>query len=500
MADNPQVLFVTSEMYPFSKTGGLADVMGALPLALAAQGVSVGVITPFYGRIATSEYPLRLIYEDCPVGFPWPDTTADIFLADYHGLPVYFISRGEYFDRRFLYCTHKGDYFDNCERFIFFCRATMEWARRLSRPPAVIHAHDWHAALIPAYLHYLRKVDPFWDQTISVLTIHNLAFQGRFAYRLFLESGLPHSAWHSDDAEYYGDFNLLKTGISCADLVTAVSPTYAREILTPAFGCGLEGILQRRAADLKGILNGADYKVWDPRQDKFLRSTYSPESLAGKKQCKESLIQELGLNPEMRSRPLLGFVGRLRHQKGVDLLMEIMPELMRRNVGVVVLGEGNLQFEAMLQDMMETYAGRLAVQIGYTEDLAHRIQAGVDVFLMPSRYEPCGLTQMYSLRYGSLPVASAVGGLLDTIAAHPAENATGFIFTPIDAKAFLSCVDQALALWVDKEKWRAMQVRAMRMEFSWENAAKQYIQAYNDKGADISPVLPHKPQAKGRTS
>lgn len=499
MSDNPQVLFVTSEMYPFSKTGGLADVMGALPLALTARGVSVGVITPFYGRIATSEYPLRLIYENCPVGYPWPDTTADIFLADYHGLPVYFISRGEYFDRRFLYCTHKGDYFDNCERFIFFCRATMEWARRLSRPPAVIHAHDWHAALIPAYLHYLRKVDPFWDRTISVLTIHNLAFQGRFAYRLFLESGLPHSAWHSDGAEYFGDFNLLKCGVSFADLVTAVSPTYAKEILTPAFGCGLEGILQRRSGDLKGILNGADYKVWDPRQDRFLCSVYSPELLGGKKQCKASLIQELGLREEMRSRPLLGFVGRLRQQKGIDLLMEIMPELMRRNVGVAVLGEGNLQFEAMLQDMMETYAGRLSVRIGYTEDLAHRIQAGVDAFLMPSRYEPCGLTQMYSLRYGSLPVASAVGGLLDTIAPHPAENATGFIFHPIEAKAFLDSVDQALALWEDKEKWRAMQIRAMRMEFSWENAAKEYIQAYNGKGAEIPPFLPLKAQAKGRT-
>lgn len=485
MDPHSQILFVASEMYPFSKTGGLADVMGALPLALSRLGVNVGVITPFYGRLASSDYPLRLIYENCPVGYPWPDTTADIFMSDYHGLPVYFISRGEYFDRRFLYCTHKGDYFDNCERFIFFCRATMEWARRLAKPPAVIHAHDWHAALVPAYLHFLRKIDPFWRNTSSVMTIHNLAFQGRFAYRLFLESGLPHSAWNSNDAEFFGDFNLLKCGISYADLVTTVSPTYAEEILTPEFGCGLEGILQRRLADLRGILNGADYKVWDPKQDRFLSSAYSPELLTGKRRCKESLFQELCLDPKMLSRPLLGFVGRLRRQKGIDLLLDIMPDLMQRNVCVVVLGEGNLQFEATLQDMMENYPGRLAARIGYTEDLAHRIQAGVDLFLMPSRYEPCGLTQMYSLRYGSLPVASSVGGLLDTIVGYPDKKSTGFIFKPTESKAFLDSVDQALKLWDDKEKWKAMQVRAMHMDFSWENAATKYIQAYNDLKANL---------------
>ncbi|GAB6060865.1 glycogen synthase GlgA [Desulfonatronum parangueonense] len=482
----PQVLFVTSEMYPFSKTGGLADVMGALPLALSRVGVNVGVITPFYGRLASSEFPLRLIYEDCPVGYPWPDTTADIFLADYHGLPVYFISRGEYFDRRFLYCTHKGDYFDNCERFIFFCRATMEWTRRLAHPPAIIHAHDWHAALVPAYLHFLRKVDHFWENTKSVMTVHNLAFQGRFAYRLFQHSGLPHAAWHSGGAEYFGDFNLLKSGISYADMVTTVSPTYAEEILTPEFGCGLEGILQYRATDLRGILNGADYEIWDPRQDRFLPCTYSPELLKGKQRCKESLFHELCLDPEMLTRPLLGFVGRLRRQKGIDMLLDILPELLRRDVCVVVLGEGNLQFEALLQDMMETYPGRFVARIGYTEDLAHRIQAGVDLFLMPSRYEPCGLTQMYSLRYGSLPVASAVGGLLDTIVSYPHPESTGFIFSPAESNAFLESINQALDLWSKRQQWNAMQVRAMRTDFSWTSAAREYIRAYTDLGSDLS--------------
>jgi len=485
MDSHPQILFVTSEMYPFSKTGGLADVMGALPLALSKLGIHVGVITPFYGRLASSEFPLRLIYEDCPVGYPWPDTTADIFLADYHGLPVYFISRGEYFDRRFLYCTHKGDYFDNCERFIFFCRATMEWARRLSNPPAVIHAHDWHAALVPAYLHFLRRVDQFWTQTRSVVTIHNLAFQGRFAHRLFLESGLPPAAWTSSGVEFFGDFNLLKSGISYADMVTTVSPSYAQEILTPEFGCGLEGALEHRRSDLLGILNGADYEVWDPRQDRFLSSTYSPDSLEGKQRCKESLFNEFCLDLDMLDRPLLGFVGRLRQQKGIDILMEILPQLLAREVCLVVLGEGNLQFEARLQDMMESYPGRLVARIGYTEDLAHRIQAGVDLFLMPSRYEPCGLTQMYSLRYGSLPVASAVGGLRDTIISHPDEHSTGFIFSPIEPESFLLEIDQALTIWDNPDQWRAMQLRAMSTDFSWNTAAHHYIQAYNQIGANL---------------
>jgi len=485
MSKKPLILFVTAEIYPFSKTGGLGDVMGALPVALQRMGANVAVITPLYGRISTGDVHLRLVYPDCPVRYPWPPITAEIYQADYFGVPVYFIHRGEYFDRRFYYSTHGGDYFDNCERFIFFCRAALEWAKRLGPAPAVVHAHDWHAALVPAYLSFLRKTDPYWRNVKTVMTIHNLAFQGRFSSRLFWESGLPASAWHMEGAEFYGDFNLLKAGVMYADSVTTVSPSYAREIRTHRFGCGLEGVLEKRASDLSGILNGADYEVWDPANDKFLPATYSLGGMKGKRLCKLQLIDELGMDRDLEHRPLLGFIGRLRYQKGIDLLIRIMPELMRRDVGVVVLGEGNLRIEARLLELMEKYHGRLFVRIGYTEDLAHRIQAGTDIFLMPSRYEPCGLTQMYSLRYGTIPVATAVGGLKDTIVPYPRFNATGFIFAEPNPRLFLRAVSLAVYVWKKPGAWNRIRKRAMLESFSWERSAKGYLEVYKNLGTKI---------------
>ncbi|SNR96801.1 starch synthase [Humidesulfovibrio mexicanus] len=486
MGIKPLVLFMTSEMYPFSKTGGLADVLGALPLTLFRMGVNAAVVTPLYGRMNTSEFGLRLLTERCPVGYPWAPITAEIYQADYYGMPIYFVGRGEYFDRRNLYNTHAGDYFDNCERFNFFCRATLEWARRLDWAPAVIHAHDWQSALVPAYLHFWRRTDPFWKDTKTVLTIHNLAFQGRFASRLFFESGLPAEAWNMDGAEFYGDFNLLKTGIAYADSVTTVSPSYAEEILTPRFGCGLEGMLARRRGVLRGILNGADYSVWDPRDDKFLPCIYKAGCAEGKKDCKAALLKEMHLPDQLEDRPVMSFIGRFRGQKGVDLLIDIIPRLMEREVGLIVLGEGKLEHEARLQELAEVHQDRLRVIVGYSEDLAHRIQAGSDIFLMPSRYEPCGLTQMYALRFGTPPVATAVGGLRDTIVPHPAPGATGFTFQDPTPDGFFAAIQQALELWdADKPAWEAMVDRAMGQDFSWEQSAAQYIDLYRSLGARV---------------
>lgn len=483
-AHRPQVLFATSEMYPFSKTGGLADVMGALPLTLHRMGVDTAVITPFYGRLSTSGYELRLIQSHCPVGYPWPPITAEIYQTSYHGMPVYFVGRGEYYDRRFYYNTYEGDYFDNCERFTFFCRAIMEWARRLEKPPAVIHLHDWQTALVPAYAHY-RKWDPFFRNIKTVMTIHNLAFQGRFSSRLFASSGLPPAAWSMDGVEYFGDFNLLKAGIVYSDAVTTVSPSYAREILTPEFGYGMEGVLLKRRLALRGILNGADYDVWDPQNDKYLPCVYSRKKLEGKSICKKVVLRDMYLADQLEERPLLSFIGRIRSQKGVDLLIDIMPKLMEKEIGVVVLGEGNLKREAQLLELMERYPGRLSVQIGYSEDMAHRIQAASDIFLMPSRYEPCGLTQMYALRFGSIPVATAVGGLIDTIIPYPNRYCTGFIFTEPKAELFLEAINQALDIWEDKTYWRKMIDRAMQQAFTWERSAEQYIDLYRSIGADL---------------
>lgn len=479
------IVFLTSEIYPFSKSGGLADVMGILPLTLSRMGLRVAVITPFYGRISTGQYPVHLVHENCPVGYPWFDTTADIFRADYQGLPVYFIERGEYFDRRYYYCTYKGDYFDNCERFIFFCRAALAAIRHMGLGARIVHAQDWHAALAMAYLAFWRRSDSFWAGIRTVMSIHNLAFQGRFSYRLFEESGLPLEAWNMEGVEFYNSFNLLKAGIAYADKITTVSPSYAQEIMTPDFGCGLEGILERRADDLVGILNGADYSIWSPDQDPFLEQTYSVDNPQGKIECKCSLINTLDLDPFLMTRPILGFIGRLRVQKGIDIVLDIIPELMKLDVGLVVLGEGRADFEERLMAIVEDYPGRIAGIIGYTEEMSHVIQGGSDIFLMPSRYEPCGLTQMYSLSYGTPPVATAVGGLRDTIISYPHPQANGFIFETPTAQALLDSVRQAVTLWEDREAWAKIQRNAMLANFSWENSAQKYIELYQSLHGDV---------------
>lgn len=479
------IVFLTSEIYPFSKSGGLADVMGILPLTLSRLGARVAVFTPFYGRLSTGQYPVHLVHENCPVGYPWPDSTADIYMANYHGLTVYFIERGEYFDRRQYYCTHKGDYFDNCERFIFFCRAALAAIQHLNLGARIVHAQDWHAALAMAYIAFWRRSDPFWASMKTIMSIHNLAYQGRFSYRLFEQSGLPLEAWNMEGVEFYNSFNLLKAGIAYADRITTVSPSYAQEIMTPEFGCGLEGILSRRKADLVGILNGADYSIWSPQRDPVLDCTYSAEQPEGKYRCKAALLQSLGMRPELVDRPLLGFIGRFRGQKGIDVILESIPELMQLNVGLIALGEGRAEYEVQMMNVMEEYPGRVAAVIGYTEEMSHLIQAGTDIFLMPSRYEPCGLTQMYSLSYGTPPVATAVGGLRDTIIPYPQDGANGFVFSEPTHASFVHAVREAVELWDDKDAWRRLQVNAMRANFSWENSARQYMQIYADLHGDL---------------
>lgn len=477
------VIMVTSEIFPFSKTGGLGDVLGALPLALHKRGVPVSVITPLYGRLSTGRRNIRLTVSDLPVGYPWGPITADALETTLDGMPVYFIDRGEYFDRKSYYNTHKGDYFDNAERFIFFCRAALALMRRLGEPPAIVHSHDWQSALLAAFIHYYRAHDPFWASTSTVFTVHNLAFQGRFSNRLFESSGLPAESWNMSGVEFYGDFNMLKGALNYADKITTVSPSYAEEILTEEFGYGMDGVLRWRQSDLLGILNGADYDVWNPETSVYLPANYSRDDMSGKKICKDTLVDELGLMPHMKERPMFGFIGRLRDQKGIDLLNTIVPALMDKDVSVVVLGEGKAEYEAWSLDLMESYRGRYAAVVEYTEEYAHKIQAGCDCFLMPSRYEPCGLTQMYALRYGSPPVATRVGGLIDTIKPWPAPDATGFMFECCTTDSLLEAILSALALWEqNQEEWRSMVYRAMGESFTWDKAAARYEEIYKELG------------------
>ena len=480
-----RVFFAASEIYPFSKTGGLGDVIGALPPALVRMGVPTSVITPYYGTLRTSSFDLKLTLSDCPVGYPWDPVTVDVYEADYRGVTVYFLKRSEYFDRQNYYNDQRGDYFDNAERFIFFSRAALSAIRHMGVAPAVVHAHDWQSALLPAYIHYLRQEDPFWAETKTVMTIHNIAFQGRFSSRLFRDTALPVEAWNMNGVEYYGDVNFLKAGIAYADKITTVSPSYAREILTERFGFGMDGILRHRERDLVGVLNGADYLIWDPKNDRFLAAPYNRNDISGKRECKQDLLARMGLSPHLMDKPVLGFVGRLRGQKGIDLLLDIIPQLMEQDIGVVVLGEGNARFEQSIMDMAKEYQGRLHAVVSYTEELAHRIQAGCDIFLMPSRYEPCGLTQMYALRYGTPPVASSVGGLRDTIIPHPDRRSTGFTFVRAESDDFRLAIQDALDLWENKDAWSAMISRAMNQAFTWDKSGKRYAELYRELGLEV---------------
>lgn len=477
------IVFATSEMYPFSKTGGLGDVMGALPLALHDMGVPVSVVTPFYGRLRTGRHRINKVVEALPVGYPWEPVTADVFGTELEGVPVYFIDRGEYFDRKYYYNTTDYDYFDNAERFIFFCRATLAFIRQQGVAPAVVHAQDWQTGLIPAYVHYYKRSDPFWSRTKTVCTVHNLAFQGRFSNRLFEGAGLPDEAWSLDGVEFYGDLNMLKGGLCYADKITTVSPSYAEEILTPEQGYGLTEVLKYRRKDLVGIINGADYSIWNPATSRYITANYSVDDLGGKRKCKEDLILELGLSPSLINRPILGFIGRFRAQKGIDLLNGIVPGLMQYNIGIVALGEGKEEFERDSLELTRAFPGKYKAVVKYTEDLAHRIQAGCDCFLMPSRYEPCGLTQMYALKYGSPPVATAVGGLRDSIVPWPEPGATGYTFPRADAQELYQAILEALALWENNpEEWRNLVVRAMKSEFTWAESAKRYLDVYRELG------------------
>lgn len=477
------IIFATSEIYPFSKTGGLGDVMGALPLTLHKMGVPVAVITPFYGRLSTGHHKITKVAGGIHVGYPWAPVTADIFGTEIEGMPVYFVGRAEYFDRKYYYNSGSYDYFDNAERFIFFCRATLAFIRQQNIAPAVLHAQDWQSALIPAYLHYYKRIDPFWADTKSVCTVHNLAFQGRFSSRLFENCGLPAEAWNFDGVEFYGDFNMLKAGLSYADKITTVSPSYAKEIVRPEHGCGLHEVLQYRQRDLVGIINGADYNIWNPATSEYLVSHYSPGDLSGKKKCKADLIQELGLLPRLIDRPILGFIGRFRSQKGIDILNAVVPGLMQYDIGIVVLGEGKEEFEADSVYLSRAFPGRYQAVVKYTEELAHRIQAGCDCFLMPSRYEPCGLTQMYALKYGSPPVATAVGGLKDSIISWPDAKATGFTYQKPNSQDFYQTVIEAIDLWkTNPQAWQAMMLRAMASDFTWEKSAQRYLELYRELG------------------
>ncbi|MGQ9921178.1 MAG: glycogen synthase GlgA [Desulfobacca sp.] len=474
------VLMISPEAVPFAKTGGLADVAGALPIALKKLGLDVRLVLPLYQMVRQSGAELTKVADDLTLPFDFFTLTCDVYQAEVDSLPCYFLERDEFFDRRQLYGTPKGDYFDNLERFAFLAKAILPLCQKLDFAPDIIHCHDWQASLIPVYLREKWGQAEIFAKTATVLTIHNLAYQGLFPKEKFHLLDLDAALFGINGLEFYDKINFLKGGILWADAITTVSRQYSREIQTDQFGCGLDGVLRTRADVLTGIVNGVDYNIWNPGTDPLLPANFTPADLKGKAKNKEALMAEYGLNPALQDAPLLGMVSRLADQKGFDLLAAILPDLMAADLTLVILGTGDQKYHDLLSAAAAKYPGRLGVKIAFDNRIAHLIEAGADMFLMPSAYEPCGLNQIYYLKYGTIPVARATGGLVDTI--EPVDTkqktGTGFLFSDYTPEAFLACIHEACQAYQNKGLWRRIMQNAMSQDFSWEASAQAYVDLY----------------------
>jgi starch synthase len=471
------ILMVGSEALPFSKTGGLADVLGALPLALGKLGHRVTVMTPRY-RGVQAEGTGRTI-EVSGIGGPSAETRL-IEQPLAQNVRAVLVDRPELYDRDSLYGTG-SDYPDNPRRFAFLCKTALEYAVQSTEPFDILHAHDWQAGLAPVYLRTRYADHPRLSGMTAIFTIHNLAYQGNFHANWLAPLELGPEMMSMDALEYWGQISLLKGGIVFSDSITTVSPTYAREIQTKEYGFGFDGILAARAADLHGILNGIDTERWDPRRDPFLPEPYDEHTLEKKDAAKRALIDLLcpATTLERVARPLVGIVSRLVDQKGFDLIAELAPVLPAYG-SFAVLGTGDRRYETLLGDLAATYPDRFAVKIGFDESLAHLIEGAADVFLMPSSFEPCGLNQMYSMRYGTVPVVRATGGLDDTVTDYnaAAETGTGFKFKPYTAAALLTAMERAKTAFAKPRSWMQLQVAGMRQDFSWDRSAREYVKLY----------------------
>jgi starch synthase len=478
---------VSAEASPWAKSGGLADVLGALPNALARMGHPVATVIPRY--MGAKNAPARRVIRDLriPLGKRIFEVAIWELQTGQDTGTYYFVDQPELFDRSGLYGDREGDFPDNHIRFALLSRAALEIARRLF-PADIIHCHDWQSSLVPAYLKDPRVVDPSLLGIGTLLTIHNLGYQGVFDRSALGEIGLPGEFDTPHGMEFWGKINFLKAGIVFADALNTVSKKYAEEIQTPEYGFGLDGLLRERRHVLRGIVNGVDYGRWNPETDPYIPAHYSAGGiasgdLAGKQTCKRELLREMGLPRQAIDRPLLGIISRFTGQKGFDLIGEAAPELFRDDlfrddVYLVALGNGEARWEDLFRTLQSEFPDRISVKFGYDEPLAHRIEAGADIFLMPSRYEPCGLNQIYSLRYGTVPVVRATGGLDDTILGQPAAGATGFKFLDYNGSALLEAIRLACIKWNDKKAWAAIMVRAMRKDYSWTASAGEYSRLY----------------------
>jgi starch synthase len=477
------IVFAASECVPFAKTGGLADVVGALPPELVKLGHEVTVYLPLYAGVRR-QIKGELKYAVRSITIPFEYYNHFVGIVDggkRAGVQYYFIDCPKLFDREGLYGTAEGDYPNNWERFGLFCRAVLEAAKLLG-VPEVFHVHDWQAALIPVYLRTTYDSDPLLKNAGTVLTIHNAAYQGAFQPATTERLLFPWEIFTMDKLEQFDSFNFLKGGLVYSEILTTVSRKYAEEIQTPEFGNQLDSVLRGRAAVLRGILNGVDYAQWNPATDANLVAHYTPENLAGKRECRADLLRAFGLEQVKDSTPVIGIVSRFALQKGFDLVEQIAGRLSELDVAVVALGSGEPVYEKFFRDWAFWNKANVAVRIGYDDALAHKIEAGADMFLMPSLYEPCGLNQIYSLKYGTVPVVRATGGLDDTIEEWDPKQGTGtgFKFKGMRAEGLRDAIDRALAAFEDKEGWKKLMLNGMARNYSWEQPAREYTAVYEE--------------------
>jgi starch synthase len=479
------IVFAASECTPFAKTGGLADVVGALPPELVRLGHNVTVYLPLYKSVRPF-LPEEMAFAARSITIPFPYYNRFAGIVDgglREGVQYYFVDCPELFDRDGFYGPKNGagDYGDNAERFGLFCRAVLEASKQLGVPD-IFHVHDWQTALLPIYLRSVYYFDPALRSAGAVLTIHNAGYQGWFPPNTIPQLLLPWDLFTMDKVEQNDTFNFLKGGLVYSDYLTTVSPTYAEEIQTAEFGAGLDPILRKRHWDLRGILNGVDYAQWDPTRDPKLAAHYSAEHLEGKAECRRDLIHAFGLENVPETTPVIGIVSRFATQKGFDFVAQIADQLIERDLVLVALGTGEPYYENFFRNFAQRAPHKVAVQIGYDDALAHKVEAGSDMFLMPSRYEPCGLNQIYSLKYGTVPVVRATGGLEDTIDEWNGEagKGTGFKFYGYNPPDLLAAIDRALTAFQNKDGWQTLMRNGMAKDYAWEHPAKEYVEVYEE--------------------
>jgi starch synthase len=474
-----KIVIATPEAVPYIKTGGLADVAGALCKHLKKLGEEPCVVLPLYKVIKNNAKDI--VDTGLSINVPVGDSKITGKIYKNNDSSYLFIDCPIFFNRDELYGTPEGDYADNCSRFVFFSRGIIEMCKELNFRPDIIHCNDWQTSLIPLYLKTLYKSDKFFENTATLLTIHNLGYQGLFPPEELYITNLGWDLFTPEGIEFYGKINFLKAGLLSAEILTTVSPTYSREILKVEYGFGLDGVLRVRESDLYGVINGIDYDEWNPSKDSYLSYNYDYNNLEGRKRCRVKLFKDLfGYSKKIDKVPIIGMVGRLSEQKGLDILLDAIPDILAFDVRIVILGKGDERYHNRLKELFDKFKGRLFLKIGFDEKLAHLIYAGSDFFLMPSKYEPCGLGQLIALRYGSIPIVRDTGGLSDTIEDfNPLSlKGTGFVFKDFKASSLLDALKRSFCLFTEKDKMMKVIKNCMKRDFSWKKSTVTYLELY----------------------